>query len=278
MLRSIPRKTKTRPALKYFTRSLYEQLQPGSGVPPEVALANWSTAVTAYRTVAATIKSQLPRAMQRLDESSLHDATIQRAETTPDGVVVIEADQNPWYTTLTFRGVLIAEGINDIIGDRWLHEEAHLHAKAAFDFRVLLEKSQFRIIADDVTLEVKTIVPPLSDDVYARRIHLEECLTPLVGQTMTVEFPEVDPLTGENCERFVLEDASLILETGDLYAKREKPLDRAIYGCLADLGVAIEVENIVRLECPEGRIIIPSDQVPPPISARVQSRPRFTTA
>ena len=161
MLESIPRTAKTRPALKYFTRSLYEQLQPDSGVPTEVALANWNTAVTAYRSAADTIKSQLPRAVQRLDESSLHDATIQRAETTPDGVVVIEADQNPWYTTLTFRGVQIAEGINDIIGDMWLYEEAHFHANATFDFRVLLRKSQFRIIGDDLTLEVKTIVPPL---------------------------------------------------------------------------------------------------------------------
>ena len=59
----------------------------------------------------------------------------------------------------------------------WLYEEAHLHANAGFDFRVLLAKSEFRIIADEIALEVKTIVPRLSDDVYARRIHLEECLS-----------------------------------------------------------------------------------------------------
>ena len=94
---------------------------------------------------------------------------------------------------------------------------------------------------------------------------------------MTIQFSEVDEITGENRERFVLEDASLILETGDLYAKREKPLDRAIYGCLADLGVAIEVKAIVRLECPDGRVIVAGDWVPPPISARVRSRPHFTT-
>lgn len=137
---------------------------------------------------------------------------------------------------------------------------------------------RLRIIADEVALEVKTLVPSLSDDAYARRIHLEECLTPLVGQTLTVEFSEVDQINGKNRERFVIKDASLILETGYISATPERPLDRAIYGCLADLGVAIEVENVVRLECPEGRIIVAGDWVPPPTSARVQSRPRFTTA
>jgi hypothetical protein len=263
--------------MKYFTRSLYEQLQPGSGIQFEVASAHFNTAATAYQSVADTIKPQLPRGMQRIVETGLHDATIRRAETTPGGEVVIEADQNPWYTTLTFRGVKITEGINDSIGDRWLYEEAHLHTKATFDFRVLLEKSQFRIIADDLTLEIKTIVPAISDDVYARRLHLEECLIPLGGQTVTIQFSEVDEITGENRERFILEDTSLILETGDIYARPEKPLDRAIFGCLADLGVAIEVKAIVRLECPEGRVIVAGDWVPPPASARVQSRPRFTT-
>ena len=263
--------------MKYFTREIYEQLQPGSGVPPEVASANWNTAVMAYRSAEDTIKARFPRGMQRLSENSLHDATIQRAETTPGGEAVIEAAQSPWYTTLTFRGAQIVEGINDIVGEIWLHEEAHLHAQAGFDFRVLLRKSEFRIIADEAALDVKTIVPPVSDDVYARRIHLEECLTPLVGQTVTIEFSEVDQITGEKRERFVITDASLILEAGDIYATPETPLDRAIYGCLADFGVAIEVENVIRIECPDGQIIAAGDWIPPPTSGRVQSRPRFTT-
>jgi hypothetical protein len=214
---------------------------------------------------------------QQLAKCRLHDAMIQRADTTPDEEVVIEADNSPWYTTLTFRGVKLAEGINDIVGDIWLCEEAHLHAKAAFDFRVRLAKSEFRIIADDVVLEVKTIVPDLSDDVYARRIHLEGCLNPLAGQTVTIEFSEVIQITGETRKRFVLEDASLILETGYFCARPEKPLDPAIYGRLAEVSWGIEVESIVRIECPEGRLVYPDYWVPSLTGARIRSRPRSLT-
>ncbi len=171
------------------------------------------------RSARDTIKSQLPRSVQRLAECRLHDATIRRADTAPDGEIVIEADSDPWYTTMTFRGVKLAEGIDDIVGDGWLCEEANLHAEAGFDLQVRLSKSEFRIIADDLVLEVKTIVPDLSDEVYARRIHLEECLTPLVGQTVTIEFPKADHFTGETRERLILEDASLILETGYIFGR-----------------------------------------------------------
>ncbi len=144
--------------MKYFTRELYESIQPGSGVPEEEADRQWQERSQAYQRHLDAIRARLPAGMQLLAENSLHDGVVLGVKQLPDGRLRLETDatQNPWgprgVFTLTFSGVREVEGLETIVGDWWLYEEAHLHPRAAFDFRVLFSQSQFRVVAEEVEL------------------------------------------------------------------------------------------------------------------------------
>ncbi len=97
--------------------------------------------------------------MLTFSEVTLHDGVVESAtQPCPDLVEIqVDATGNPWGPRGRFRigflGVKEVEGLPEIIGDIWLYEEVHLHPFAKFEYCILLERSEFRIAADEVIFE-----------------------------------------------------------------------------------------------------------------------------
>nr|CAA9254943.1 hypothetical protein AVDCRST_MAG63-2221 [uncultured Armatimonadetes bacterium] len=146
--------------MKFFTRELYQSLQPGSGVPYHTANRRWKAASAANQEHQAAIRPRLPESMRAFAETTLHDGRIEQADwPAPEEVrLLIDGSDCPWGPAgrfeLVFRGVKSVEGLGDLAGDWWLYEEVDLHPEAAFEFRVLLSESEFRVAADDVEFRV----------------------------------------------------------------------------------------------------------------------------
>jgi hypothetical protein len=69
----------------------------------------------------------------------------------------VDATNNPWgpkgWYRIEFKGVREVEGLTEMLGDEWLYEEVHRHPLAGFEYCVLLRRSEFRVVADDVVFE-----------------------------------------------------------------------------------------------------------------------------
>lgn len=134
----------------------------------------------------ATIRPTLPISMQEFASVSLHDGNVTSAKLRPDKVVTLEIEGSGYWgprvaqyadvfeaararlkssdaccialprvgpssVTLIFAGVEVVEGLEDIVGDWWLYSEVDVRDGGGFDYRVLLQDSEFRVIAKEVT-------------------------------------------------------------------------------------------------------------------------------
>jgi hypothetical protein len=148
--------------MRYYTRQLYKSLQQPP-YPSDDAERRWHEAVAAYHAELLAIKPQLPPSMRAFADVTLHDGVVKSAERpTPDRVELsVDAGNNPWGPRGLFRvafgGVSEVEGLAEVVGDEWLYVEVHLHPEGGFDYCVLLWKSEFRVVADEVMFE------PLAD-------------------------------------------------------------------------------------------------------------------
>jgi hypothetical protein len=145
--------------MRYITRQLYQSMQGGSGLPPDELNRRWREACESYQAELNAIKPRLPLGMRSFAEVTLHDGVVRSAlQVRPSCVELrVDASNNPWgprgWYRVEFKGVLEVEGLTDVIGDDWLYEEVHLHPSAAFEYCVLLWRSQFRAVADDVVFQ-----------------------------------------------------------------------------------------------------------------------------
>jgi hypothetical protein len=145
--------------MRYITRQLYQSIQDGSGLPRDEVNRRWNQACEAQRTELSTIKPRLPPAMRSFSEVTLHDGVMKSARQPRANCVELRVDatNNPWgprgWVRVKFKGVREVEGLADMIGDVWLYEEVHLHPLAGFEYCVLLWRSEFRVVADDVVFE-----------------------------------------------------------------------------------------------------------------------------
>lgn len=146
-------------SMKFITRELYDSMQGGSDLSDEERNRRWHDAFEAYRVELEKNKALLPESMQAFADVTLHDAVVKDvSQPSADTICLkIDATKNPWgptgYFRLTFTGVKLLEGADEICGDEWLYEEVHPHDDAGFDYRVLLWQSQFRVLADEVEFE-----------------------------------------------------------------------------------------------------------------------------
>jgi hypothetical protein len=149
--------------MKYITRELYQGMQ-GAPEPAEDFDARWRRACDAYAAHLDGISGALPPRMAALARATLHDGRVLavRRPAPAELILDVDATTNPWGPAgvfrLRFTGVRRAAGAgDDLVGDDWLYEEAHLHPEARFDFRVLFWRHDFRVVADDV--EVTALGP-----------------------------------------------------------------------------------------------------------------------
>ena len=146
--------------MKFITRSLYESIQPGSGVEKSVAGSAWASQTSAYQAYLRGIKYDLPISMCRFCGTTLRDGIIKKAVFVQPDTVEFSIDGRncslvpPGQFQLRFSGVRKVEGLEQIVSDEWLYEEVHLHPEAGFDYRVLLAKSELCVVADKIDFEV----------------------------------------------------------------------------------------------------------------------------
>jgi len=142
--------------MRYFTRQLYESQQVDSASSFAESQRLWLNTSKAYQSKYCEIKPFLPDGMKAFSEVTLHDGRVKSGtEVGPNTVeLLVDATDNPWGPTgwylVRFMGVKEVDNLPQIVGDEWLFEEVHLHAKAGFEYRVLLWRSEFRVVADEV--------------------------------------------------------------------------------------------------------------------------------
>jgi hypothetical protein len=146
--------------VQFFTRELYQSLQVMPGPSLDQAMRKWQEAGQAYNSHLAAIQSQLPATMREFSQLTFHDGVVTAAEYLPERTfeLIVDASANPWgpsgWYRLRFRNVLEIQGLPDIVGDVWLYEEVHLHPKTCFEYGVLLWRSELKVVADEVEIEL----------------------------------------------------------------------------------------------------------------------------
>lgn len=162
--------------MKFFTRELYNAVQPRSGVDEDLAERMWSESSAAYQRRLAEILPLLSPAAQRLAETTYHDGVVAEVERTgPDRVKIhIDARANPWGPAgefvLEFTGVRESAGLEEIAGDDWLYEEVDVASQSAFEYRVLLTRSELRIVAENIEISGKRFLTIYLDEQKLQRL------------------------------------------------------------------------------------------------------------
>ena len=145
------------PEMKFITRELYEIMQPANRVPEEFSQRAWLKATRAKKEYEETLLPRLPQGLLKLREDSMHDGIVADIKVGGDTITVeIDGANFAWNTPsiyrLVFRGVREARGVEEVVDDAWLYEEIDVHPEARFELRVLFEKSELSIAADDLEL------------------------------------------------------------------------------------------------------------------------------
>jgi hypothetical protein len=150
--------------MKYFTRQLSDMSQPKYYRTEEEMQAAWpridalwKEARAEYQRMLATVLPSLPvGARTFFDKVQMHDAKVLSVTTEPNDTLTMVFDTTGSYLPgerfqVSFQGVKQAEGLAGLEGEWWVYEEVHSSDLAAFDLQVLCEKTEFRIVANDVS-------------------------------------------------------------------------------------------------------------------------------
>jgi len=146
--------------MKYFTRQLYNSQQGDpSSEKTQKAYEQWKKAVDAYDVYYKSVELFLPGHIKSLKNLSFHDAEIKGFNYLNKSKLIVGVDgvDCPWRAPgqflLKFEGVKLFEAQGTIVGDGWLYEEIHLGENGYFEYHVLLDESEFQVVAKDVILE-----------------------------------------------------------------------------------------------------------------------------
>jgi len=149
--------------MKYFTRGLYQRMQPIEGMSEEETeeyesegARLWMAAEQDYKSHLEAIQDDLPGAVSEFTRLAFHDSEIHSEILEEEGAVRLELDTfnaRRGIFTLTFLDVVESEGIDNIDGDIWRYDEAYLSARATFEIRVLCDSSEFRITANQLQID-----------------------------------------------------------------------------------------------------------------------------
>src|SRR5207248_1649534 len=122
----------------------------------------WKLNCDAYQAHREMIRTNLPKSMRDFCDTTLHDGLIKTAKRATNDSIIFEIDGNGccWGPVgqfeLRFDGVQEVEGLEDCVAGWWLYEEVYLHPPAGFDYCVLFDKSELRIVAKSVHFTVVT--------------------------------------------------------------------------------------------------------------------------
>ncbi len=148
--------------MEYFTRQLYDLSQPeNNSTPFEAALprieALWREAEAEYQRMFASVLPSLPVGARAFFEKvEMHDAKFLSVVTEPNETVTMLFDTTgSWLPgerfQVSFHGVKQVDGLTGLEGEYWLYTEVHPSSSAAFELQVLCWRTEFRIVADDVS-------------------------------------------------------------------------------------------------------------------------------
>ncbi|HYE18913.1 MAG TPA: DUF4085 family protein [Tepidisphaeraceae bacterium] len=140
--------------MKFLTRGLYDGSSQELTEDFDVV---WRAACDAYAAHLEQLRPGLPPDLRAFADTTLHDGVVRAVErpSPSELVLTVDAARNPWGPTGVFRlhftGVREFDGATpDLVGDEWLYDEVHPHPAAAFEYRVLFWKHDFRVAADDL--------------------------------------------------------------------------------------------------------------------------------
>jgi hypothetical protein len=177
--------------VKFYTRERYAAMQGEPGVRRWLAARRWDRAAREYARHLASITSRLPPSVLEFSALSLHDGQVKsvaradkdtlilhfegrgywgpnqakvgdfaaKATGAPGTVGIVLPRLEPSALDVTFSGVCLVEGLEEIVGGWWLYDELHAADDGAFDFQVLLDRSEFRIVARDVAAASAEVRP-----------------------------------------------------------------------------------------------------------------------
>ena len=177
--------------VKFYTRERYAAMQGSPGLRTWLAERRWDRADREYAEHLANITSRLPPSVVEFSALSLHDGVVESAvladkETlvlhfegrgywgphqakvgdfaadlakAPDTVGVALPAIEPSALDVTFAGVRLVEGLDEIVGGWWLYDELHAADDGAFDFQALLSRSEFRVVAHGVATAPAVVRP-----------------------------------------------------------------------------------------------------------------------
>jgi hypothetical protein len=144
----------------FFTRSLYDGIQDGSGWSRR-ARRTFHRNVEIHRAYLRSISPLLPSSVLRLCRETLHDAVVEAVEQEPGKLTLVMDCRHALggfrgrRVELAFGGVRRRISMTGLVGDWWLYEEAHLSSHAAFALHALFSSHEFEIEAD--TLRIKLL-------------------------------------------------------------------------------------------------------------------------
>ncbi len=143
----------------FFTRELYQALQPNSGWERR-AEREWHRRFEVSRRYEAVIRPLLPPSVAQFLRKSLHDAVVESV-TQRSGKLVLILDARPCATgsyrgyrvRLTFDGVRRRLRTRGLVGQWWFYREVHLCSHSKFCLHVLFTKSEMEIEANELSIE-----------------------------------------------------------------------------------------------------------------------------
>ncbi len=119
--------------------------------------ALWKEARAEYQRMFAAVLPSLPVGARTFFEKvQMHDAKVLSVTAESNDTLTMVFDTTgSWLPgerfQVSFQGVRLVEGLAGLEGEWWVYEEVHSSDLAAFDLQVLCEKTEFRIVANDVS-------------------------------------------------------------------------------------------------------------------------------
>lgn len=133
--------------MNLLSKDLYKKLLKWKS---EIEL-NWKNACNEYNKQYRITKQHLSNSMKKFSSGSMHEQKIISIHKLSKDKLSIEYKNGMWgKANLNFEGVKSIETEGDIEGSSWLHDEVYLFEKDDFEYRVLLDNGEMRIVAKDL--------------------------------------------------------------------------------------------------------------------------------
>lgn len=133
--------------LNLLSRDLYQKL-----LKWKVEIEyNWKNACNQYNRQYKEIKQYLPGSMKRFPYYKMHEEKIISLSQPSEDKLCIEYRNGEWGKAyLNFGGVKSVEVEGNIEGSSWLHSEVYLSDEGEFEYQILFDNSELKVVAKDI--------------------------------------------------------------------------------------------------------------------------------